>query len=61
MKYKKHGMKHEGSEKMSKEKREHANIGYAEAEKRMRKMEKAMHGKNAGKGYKGYGNSKGCC
>lgn len=31
------------------------------AESKMKMMEKAMHGKNAGKGYKGYGSSKGCC
>lgn len=30
------------------------------AEGRMHKMEKAMHGKNTGKGFKGYGNSKSC-
>jgi len=31
------------------------------AETKMKKMEKAMHGKNAGKGFKGYGMSKGNC
>ena len=30
------------------------------AESKMKKMEQAMHGKNVGKGFKGYGNSKGC-
>lgn len=50
MKFKKHGMKHEGAEKMGKEKREHKKPGYA----KMEGFEKAMHGKNRGKGFKGY-------
>jgi hypothetical protein len=29
------------------------------AEGRMHKFEKAMHGKNSGKGFKGYGSTKG--
>lgn len=49
MKFKKHGMKHKG-----------AAVPKVESAKgRMHKFEKAMHGKNVGKGFKGYGNSKG--
>lgn len=61
MKFKKHGMKHEGAESKKKEKGEDANSAYKKAESRMHMMEKAMHGKNMGKGYKGYGKSKDCC
>lgn len=50
MKFKKHGMKHEGAEGKPKEKSEHKNPAYG----RMEKFEKAMHGKNRGKGFKGY-------
>ena len=52
-------MKHEKKEGMPVEKRESANPAYQKAEMRMHKFEKAMHGKNVGKGFKGYGNSKG--
>jgi len=61
MKFKKHGMKHEGAESKMKEGGENANPAYKKAEAKMKMMEKAMHGKNAGKGFKSYGNSKGCC
>jgi hypothetical protein len=50
MKMKKHGMKHEGAEKGRKEKGEHKKPGYS----KMEGMEKAMHGKNRGAGFKGY-------
>jgi hypothetical protein len=49
MKCKKRGMNNKGAESKKTE----------SAEGRMHKMEKAMHGKNTGKGYKGYGGSKG--
>ena len=45
----KKGMKHKGAESKKKE----------TGEGRMQVMEKAMHGKNVGKGFKGYGGSKG--
>jgi hypothetical protein len=59
MKFKKHGMKHENAESKKKETSEDANPAYKKAEARMKMMEKAMHGKNIGKNFKGYGNSKG--
>ena len=43
------GMKHEGAEKKSKGKGE-KKPGYS----KMEGMEKAMHGKNRGAGFKGY-------
>ena len=55
MKMKKHGMKHEGAEKGRKEKGEHKKPGYS----KMEGFEKAMHGKNRGAGFKGYGAKKG--
>ena len=55
MKFKKHGMKHEGAEKMGKEKREHKKPGYSA----MEGFEKQMHGKNRGPGFKGYRGAKG--
>jgi len=56
MKFKKHGMKHEGKEAGGKEKSEHKMPGYS----KMEGFEKAMHGKNRGAGFKSYGKSKGC-
>lgn len=55
MKFKKHGMKHEGKESGKKEGREHKMSGYS----KMETFEKAMHGKNRGAGFKSYGKSKG--
>jgi hypothetical protein len=55
MKFKKHGMKHEGKESGKKEGREHKMLGYS----KMETFEKAMHGKNRGAGFKSYGKSKG--
>lgn len=46
MKFKKHGMRHEGKESGAKEAREHLKNGYS----KMEAFEKGMHGK----GYKGY-------
>lgn len=46
MKFKKHGMKHEGKEPGSKEGKEHMKKAYS----KMEAFEKGMHGK----GYKGY-------
>ena len=45
----KKGMKHKGA----------AVPKVESAEGRMQVMEKAMHGKNVGKGFKGYGSTKG--
>ena len=61
MKFKKHGMKHEGAESSGKEKKEDSNKAYKAAEGRMKMMESEMHGKNRGSGFKSYGKSKGCC
>ena len=47
--------KHECKESKGKEKGEHKRSGYS----KMEGFEKAMHGKNRGAGYKGYGKSKG--
>lgn len=51
MKCKMNGMKHEGAEKKSKGEKK---PGYS----KMEGFEKAMHGKNRGAGFKGYGISK---
>jgi hypothetical protein len=47
--------KHEGKESRGKESKEHGRPGYS----KMEGMEKAMHGKNRGAGYKSYGSKKG--
>ena len=57
MKYIKHGKKHESRESKATEKREDSNKAYRAAEAKMKMIEKAMHGKNAGmrisKNYRG--------
>lgn len=47
--------KHECKESKGKERGEHKRPGYS----KMEGFEKAMHGKNRGAGFKGYGKSKG--
>jgi len=59
MKFKKHGMKHEKAESSKKEGIEDKNPAYKKAESMMNMIEKKMHGKNVGKGFKGYSGSKG--